>query len=109
MNVYCFWNSPPSHFRVSAFMSRSVSRFVFFLLILGLILAAPAAVMGYRLLTSRPTYLMNKGTEALGRGDMAEARQFADRLQGKGYESAARVLRGKIFLHLAKEQVDRAP
>jgi tetratricopeptide (TPR) repeat protein len=90
-------------------MSRPVSRLVFFLLILGLILAAPAAVIAYRVSTSRPTYLMNKGTEALGREDMAEAQQFAERLQRRGYDSAAHILRGKIFLHLAKKQLDTAP
>jgi tetratricopeptide (TPR) repeat protein len=65
--------------------------------------------MGYRFYTSRPTYLTDKGVEALGRGNVALANQFADRLQRKGYDSAARILRGKIFLDQAKELLERAP
>jgi tetratricopeptide (TPR) repeat protein len=72
-------------------------------------LTGPAAVGGYRFYTSRLTYLTDKGTKALQEGDVAEAKEFAGRLQMKGYDSAAHILRGKIFLSQAKEQLEKAP
>jgi len=65
--------------------------------------------MGYRFYTSRSAYLTNKGAEALARGEPIEAKQFADRLWKKGYESAAHVMRGKIFLAQAKARLENAP
>jgi tetratricopeptide (TPR) repeat protein len=52
---------------------------------------------------------MQKGEEALGQGNLTEAEHIANRLQGKGYESAAHILRGKVFLSQAKVQLENAP
>jgi tetratricopeptide (TPR) repeat protein len=65
--------------------------------------------MGYRFYTSRPTYLTGKGAEALEQGNLARAKQLADQLQSKGSDSAAHILRGKIFLYQAKELLEKAP
>src|SRR5437016_4943283 len=74
-----------------------------------LLVAGPAALLGYLFYTSRPSYLMQKGEEALGQGNLTQAGQIADRLQRKGYESAAHILRGKVFLSQARGQLENAP
>jgi len=89
----------------------SITKSTLFRLILmaALVLAGPAALIGYLFYTSRPSYLMQKGQEALGQGNLTEAEHIADRLQGRGYESAAHILRGKVFLSQAKGQLENAP
>jgi tetratricopeptide (TPR) repeat protein len=97
-------------FKVPALTRKStLFRLAGLFLVGGLILSAPAGVLGYRLYTSRPTYLAEKGAEALERGDATRAKQFADLLHRKGHESAAHILRGKIFLHEAKSELEKAP
>src|SRR6266849_2057092 len=78
-------------------------------LVAALVLAGPAALWGYLFYTSRPTYLMKKGAESLRQGNLAEAKQIADRLQRKGYKSPVHILRGKVFLYQAKAQLEKAP
>jgi hypothetical protein len=78
-------------------------------LIVGLLLAGPAAVMAHRFYTSRPTYLMQEGVKALERGDVAGVEHFADRLQRRHEDTAAHLLRGRIFLLQAKEQLEKSP
>jgi tetratricopeptide (TPR) repeat protein len=74
-----------------------------------MVLGVPAAVVGYRSYTSRPAYLTNQGVEALQEGDIAKAKQYVVRLQMKGFDSAAHILQGKIFLTQAKDQLEKAP
>ena len=64
---------------------------------------------GYMFYTSRPTYLVKKGEEYLGRGNLDQAKQMADRLQRKGHNSAAHILRGKILLSQARAQLKNDP
>jgi tetratricopeptide (TPR) repeat protein len=73
-----------------------------------LLLVAPAAVTGYLFYTSQPEYLMAKGLESLGHGNLDQAKQMADRLQRKGDNSAAHILRGKVFLAQARTQLEQA-
>ena len=78
-------------------------------LIIAVVLAGPAALTGYIFYTSRPTYLVKKGEEYLGRGNLDQAKQMADRLQRKGHNSAAHILRGKILLSQARAQLKNDP
>src|SRR5260370_538720 len=99
-----------SRFKAIGPIAKSIfSRLALAGMIASLVLAIPATVMGYRFYTSRSAYLTNRGAEALARGEPLEAKQFADRLWRKGYESAAHVLRGKIFLSQAKARLGNAP
>ncbi len=85
-----------------------LSRFLILILILGLILVVPAAGIGYRFYTSRAGYLLDKGKEALVRGDQDEAERIAKNLENKGDDSAAHLLRGRIFLNQAKATMEDA-
>jgi tetratricopeptide (TPR) repeat protein len=78
-------------------------------LIAAVVLAGPSALMGYLFYTSRPDYLKKKGEESLRQGNLAEAKQIADRLLRNGYNSASHILHGKVFLYQAKAQLERAP
>jgi len=78
-------------------------------LIVAVVLAVPAALGGYMFYTSRPTYLVKKGTESLRQGNLAGAELVAERLQRKGNDSAAHILRGKILLYQARAQLEKAP
>jgi tetratricopeptide (TPR) repeat protein len=72
------------------------------------VLAIPSTILGYRYYTSRAPFIAKKGAESLNLGNIAEARQYLARLQTKGNDSAAHILRGKIFLAQAKEQLEKA-
>jgi tetratricopeptide (TPR) repeat protein len=72
-------------------------------------LAVPGAILGYRFYASQATSMAKKGTASLDKGDVDEAKQYVVRLQKKGYESAAHILRGKILLSQAKEKLEKAP
>jgi tetratricopeptide (TPR) repeat protein len=73
------------------------------------VLAVSAAAIGYFFYTSQPDYLMAKGSESLAQGNLAQAKQIADRLQRKGHNSAAHILRGRVLLYHAREQLEKAP
>ncbi len=78
-------------------------------LIVALVLAGPAALAGYIFYTSQSEYLVKKGTQSLGQGNVFEAELIADRLQRKGNDSAAHILRGKILLYQGRAQMEQAP
>jgi tetratricopeptide (TPR) repeat protein len=64
---------------------------------------------GYQFYSSRPTHLMALATKALDVGNVAKAKQLANRLERQGNDSSAHILKGKIFLYQAKEQLEKAP
>jgi tetratricopeptide (TPR) repeat protein len=99
-----------SRSKTLAFITQSkLTRLTLLTLIVGLVLAAPAAVMGYRFYRSQPSYLIREGAKAVERGDLAEAERLADRLQRKGHDAAAHLLHGRILLSQAKAQMQKAP
>ena len=79
------------------------------ILILGIILGVPAAAIAYRFFTSRPSYLVDQAKEALARGDLDQAERVISRLQRRGHDSAAHLIRGKVFVGRARSAVESAP
>lgn len=64
-------------------------------------LAGGASVYWWYRIT-RVDYRLQRGQEALERGDWAEAERLAVRLENSGYEDHAHLLRGKIYYWQAK-------
>jgi tetratricopeptide (TPR) repeat protein len=85
------------------------ARWAALLLLLLVLLAIPAAAIGHRLYVTRVDYLVDNGTAALKRHDVAEAERTVRVLETKGHESAAHVLRGQILLHQARAALQEAP
>jgi tetratricopeptide (TPR) repeat protein len=73
-------------------------------LILLLLAVAGAAAWWYR--TTRPSYRLRQGQEALRRGRLDIADRLAQRLEADGYADHARLLRGEAFLR--EHQFERA-
>jgi tetratricopeptide (TPR) repeat protein len=81
---------------------KLTSRFVGFAALAALAagLLAFAALRLFR--TPPPEYQLQKGREALLRGDILEAEKLADQLQASGYPDHAHLLKGQMFLHLRR-------
>jgi tetratricopeptide (TPR) repeat protein len=76
------------------------SMFFKVVLLLAVVLGVPGAVIGYWYYTSRPSYLLERGHQALvEKGERKEAERLALLLQKKGYIQAARLLRGEILVY----------
>lgn len=72
-------------------------------LVFGLLMAAAAAVgTAYGLSSRHPVTLLQRGCDALQRGDGQRALQLAERLEELGYSHHARLLRGKTWLRTGR-------
>src|SRR5438445_7654149 len=93
-----------------ALMSRyGLVRWTALILILALFLAIPAAAIGHRLYTTRLAYLVDRGTAALQREDVAEAERMARALEKRGYDSAGHLLHGRILLEQGRMAAEKTP
>jgi tetratricopeptide (TPR) repeat protein len=85
---------------------RAPRRFVIGTLTLILLLGGAAAAAAWWYHTTRPTYRLRQGQEALHRGRPDIADRLAERLEADGYADHARLLRGEAFLR--EHQFERA-
>ena len=77
-----------------------MSVFLKILLISALILAIPAAFLGWQAYTHSTSYLLAKGDRAAEEGKHDEVERLAKLLEKKGEINAAHVLRGEDFVYL---------
>ncbi len=78
-------------------------------LLLAVVLGVPGGFIGYGYYTSRPSYLLEKGHQALEKGERKEAERLALLLEKKEYIQAARLLRGEILVYDGEALTEPAP
>src|SRR5579884_627089 len=77
--------------------------------LVGVVLAAPAAWSGWRYYSTRPSYLLRRGQQAVAAGNDSEVRRGARLLDDQGHPAAAHLLRGWMWLRHARLQQMQHP